>query len=97
VSKDKTSGNQARAHIRIHGKVQNVGFRFFIHRKAAGAGALGWAKNADDHVEVMLEGDKDRIEQCIEACRKGPLFANIKKMDVSWEKPTGEFKSFEVI
>ncbi|MDP2734992.1 MAG: acylphosphatase [bacterium] len=96
MPEEKTSGKQARAHIKIHGKVQNVGFRFFIHRKAAGAGACGWAKNADGYVEAVLEGKKDKLEECIEACRKGPLFSSIEKVDVSWEKPTGEFKVFEV-
>lgn len=96
MPKKKTNGNQSRAHIKIHGKVQNVGFRFFIHRKAAGAGACGWARNADGYVEVVLEGDKEKLEECITSCRKGPLFANVEKMDVSWEEPTGEFTNFEI-
>ena len=92
----KASG-LVRAHVRVHGEVQNVGFRFHTHRKAASAGLTGWIKNANDtQVEIMFEGDKKKIEECIESCRRGPLFSKVEEIEVEWQKPTGEFKFFEV-
>jgi len=92
----KASG-LVRAHVRVHGKVQNVGFRFHTHRKAAAAGLTGWIRNANDtQVEIMFEGNKKKIEECIESCRRGPLFSKVEKIEVDWQKPTGEFKFFEV-
>jgi acylphosphatase len=86
----------SRAHITAHGIVQGVGFRFFINRKASSAGLKGWVKNADGFVEAVLEGDKEKVEKCLEACKQGPPFSKIKKLDVNWEDPTGEFDRFEV-
>jgi len=87
----------ARAHLKIHGKVQNVGFRFYTHRKAAASGLTGWVRNSNDtQVEIVMEGDKKRIEECIETCRRGPLFSQVEKIELEWQKPTGEFKRFEV-
>ncbi|MEX2053913.1 MAG: acylphosphatase [Patescibacteria group bacterium] len=86
-----------RAHIKIYGSVQNVGFRFYAHRKAASANLTGWVKNADgDQVEIVFEGDKKAIERCVEECRHGPLFSKVDKLEIDWQKPTGEFKHFEV-
>jgi acylphosphatase len=86
-----------RVHLKIHGKVQNVGFRFFTNRKAAASGLTGWIKNANDNqVEIVMEGDKRKIEECIKSCHQGPLFSKVEKIEVEWQKPTGEFKCFEV-
>ena len=87
----------ARAHLKIHGKVQNVGFRFYAHRRAGAAGLTGLVRNANDtQVEIVFEGDKKKIEECIEICRRGPLFSRVEKLELEWQKPTGEFKRFEV-
>ena len=92
----KVSG-LVRAHVKVHGKVQNVGFRFHTQRKASASGLTGWIKNANDtQVEIMFEGDKKKIEACIESCRRGPLFSKVEKIEVDWQKSTGEFKFFEV-
>lgn len=85
-----------RVHVKLYGKVQDVGFRFFINRKASGAGLVGWVRNADGFVEVVLEGEKETIKNCMEECRKGPMFSKIEKMDIDWKPPTGEFTRFEV-
>lgn len=86
-----------RAHIKIYGIVQNVGFRFYTHRKAASANLTGWVKNANgDQVEIVFEGDRGKIERCVEECKRGPLLSKVSKVEINWQKPTGEFKRFEV-
>jgi acylphosphatase len=97
LSRMAKASDLARAHLKVHGKVQNVGFRFYTHRKASAAGLTGWIKNANDtQVEIVFEGNKKKIEECIESCRRGPSFSKVEKVEVEWRKPTGEFKRFEV-
>ncbi len=93
----KPETDLAQAHLKVYGKVQNVGFRFYAHRKAAVAGLTGWVRNCDgDAIEIVLEGERKRIEQCIEECRHGPIFSKVEKVEVEWRKPTRELNHFEV-
>lgn len=87
----------SRANIQIYGTVQGVGFRFFVNRFASAAGLTGWVKNNDGFLEAVFEGEKGKIEEVIEAFRKGPPFSKVEKIDLKWEEPTGEFTHFEVM
>jgi acylphosphatase len=77
--------------------VQGVGFRHTAEQKALAASLTGWVKNLPDgRVELLCEGSKPVIEALlteIKTCRLGPY---IKKADVRWEPPTGEFTDFIV-
>src|ERR1700722_7577787 len=47
-------------HYLIQGRVQGVGFRWFVHQEAAGLGLRGWVRNTEDgHVEVVAAGEAD--------------------------------------
>lgn len=87
----------AQAHIKIYGKVQNVGFRYYVYRRATAAGLTGSVRNCDgDAVEIFLQGERRQIEKCLEECRNGPLLAKIEKVEVEWLKPTQELNHFEI-
>ena len=59
-------------HYLVKGRVQGVGFRWFVHREAAGIGLRGWVKNTDDgHVEVVATGDAEQIAELKAALHKG--------------------------
>jgi acylphosphatase len=59
-------------HFLVKGRVQGVGFRWFVHREAAEIGLRGWVKNTDDgHVEVVAAGDAEQIAELKEALHKG--------------------------
>lgn len=60
-------------HYLIQGRVQGVGFRWFVHREAEAIGSLrGWVKNTDDgHVEVVAAGDADPLAELKAALHKG--------------------------
>jgi acylphosphatase len=45
-------------HFLVKGRVQGVGFRWFVQREAAEIGLRGWVRNTDDgHVEVLAAGE----------------------------------------
>jgi acylphosphatase len=56
----------------IKGRVQGVGFRWFVHREAAELGLRGWVRNTDSgHVEVVASGDPEILAELKAALRKG--------------------------
>lgn len=59
-------------HYMVRGRVQGVGFRWFVHREAADLGLRGWVRNTDDGcVEALVAGDPEEVEQLSQAIRKG--------------------------
>lgn len=60
------------SHLLVKGRVQGVGFRWYVHREAAEIGLRGWVKNTDEgHVEVVAVGEEDQIAELRAALRKG--------------------------
>ena len=59
-------------HYLVKGRVQGVGFRWFVQREAAELGLRGWVRNTDDgHVEVLARGEPDQLEDLQLALSKG--------------------------
>jgi acylphosphatase len=59
-------------HYLIKGRVQGVGFRWFVHREAAELGLRGWVRNTDaGDVEVLAAGDPARLEELKQQLHKG--------------------------
>jgi acylphosphatase len=58
-------------HYLVKGRVQGVGFRWFVQREAAEIGLRGWVRNTEDgHVEVVAAGSSEKAE-LKDALRKG--------------------------
>ena len=88
---------KARIHIFISGLVQGVFFRDSARKEAKKLGLLGWVRNlSDGRVEIMAEGDKEKLEDLLEWSKRGPLIAEVEKVDFEWEEYSGEFNSFEI-
>ena len=86
-----------RVHMIIHGIVQGVFFRANAKNVAERLGLKGYARNmANGCVEVVAEGPELKIKEFIEYCKKGPRAARVDKVDVKFEKASGEFEDFEV-
>ena len=86
-----------RAHVFVSGLVQGVGFRAFVKANADELKLTGWVKNlADGRVEAVIEGPAGNVAALIEKLKRGPAAAKVDKVDVADEKPTGEFKTFDV-
>ena len=75
------------AHIFILGFVQGVGLRRFIQGKAKKLELRGFVKNLPDtRVEVVVAGSKEKIEEFIKIIEKGSFFADVKSVQVEWER-----------
>ncbi|MDF2772695.1 MAG: acylphosphatase [Geminicoccaceae bacterium] len=68
----------ATVHLEVAGKVQGVGFRWFVREAARRAGVAGWVRNkADGRVEIAAAGAEGAVARVIEAARTGPPGARI--------------------
>ncbi|MDP2921788.1 MAG: acylphosphatase [Candidatus Omnitrophota bacterium] len=86
-----------RAHVFYSGNVQGVGFRYTAEDIAESLGLKGWVKNlSDGRVEVVAEGDEKDLKEFLDKISNGQMARYIKDTEVSWEKATKEFDSFEV-
>lgn len=83
--------------IRIHGKVQGVGFRFFATRVARRLGLKGWIQNLrDGSVEAAVEGEAKAIDEWIEELKEGPRYAEVSRIDQERKEYGGRFGDFDV-
>ena len=59
-------------HFLVKGRVQGVGFRWYVQREAARIGLRGWVRNTEDgHVEVLAAGGPAQMEELQQALRGG--------------------------
>ena len=71
-------------HLAISGRVQGVGFRFYMERKARELGIFGWVRNRrDGSVESVVHGEPGAVETIIEWARRGPSSAVVAEVKVS--------------
>ena len=83
--------------IKIHGKVQGVGYRFFATRVARRLGLKGNIENMrDGTVEAMVEGESDAIDDWLEELKEGPRYAEVTKIDQETKEFTGRLGDFDV-
>ena len=81
----------------ISGRVQGVGFRWFLHDAATREGVVGWVTNLlDGRVEAFVEGDEDAVTRVERALRSGPPGARVERVTVVDEEASGAFKSFSI-
>ena len=88
---------KVRAHVVIEGRVQGVFFRHHTQEVAFKLGVMGWVKNRrDGSVEAVFEGDRERVDQMIQWCHRGPSEARVSRVYSTWGNYTGEFDDFSV-
>ena len=85
------------ADIVVEGRVQGVGFRSYVQRKAALLGLNGYVMNMKDgKVRVRAEGVRDRIEDLARDLGKGPPLSKVEGVNVTWRPASGRFASFSI-
>ena len=90
--------SSVRVHAHVTGTVQGVWFRASTVDEADKIGGLvGWVKNLPDcSVEVMCEGDKDRVDMLLKWLWQGPPSAKVAYVGFEWSSAKGDFSTFEV-
>jgi acylphosphatase len=88
---------KARVHIFVSGRVQGVFFRDHTRRWASSLGLSGWVRNlVDGRVEVMAEGEKEKIEDLIGKLREGTPQSWVEDVETEWTEHKGEFSGFNI-
>ena len=82
----------------VTGRVQGVGFRWFVKAEARPLGLTGWVRNRDDGaVEGEVEGRDDAIEALIPCLEEGPSSSIVTNVDISEISDDGQhYKQFEI-
>ncbi len=85
--------------IRVYGRVQGVGFRYFILRNAQALGLRGYVRNEPSGNEVFIyaEGEPEAIDRLIALARKGPLAARVDQVEIEEVSPSHQWQDFQVV
>jgi acylphosphatase len=81
----------------VRGRVQGVGFRWFVEREAHILGIAGWVRNNHDgSVEVLAQGTRDQLSGLHSRLREGPRAARVDVVEVSEATPSNGLSSFRI-
>ena len=68
--------------VRIQGRVQMVGFRFWAMDQAALLNLRGWVRNrVDGSVEAVFAGAEDTVAEMVRRCWRGPYSARVERVE----------------
>jgi acylphosphatase len=88
---------RVRAHVLISGRVQGVNFRAYTRDRAREARVEGWVRNlSDGRVEAVFEGPRPAVQKLVSWCYSGPTHAQVEKVEVAWQDPTGKEGTFSI-
>jgi acylphosphatase len=81
----------------VTGRVQGVGFRWYVEREAQLIGVGGWVRNRDDGaVEVLASGTNAQLGSLYERLREGPRAARIEQVEVDDAAPFSGYQTFQI-
>jgi len=81
----------------VRGRVQGVGFRWFVRGQALRFALTGWVANQQDgSVRVVAEGSRDALENLLSELRQGPSGAVVSSVDDTWLPASGSFAGFDI-
>ena len=89
---------QSVVHAIIYGRVQGIGYRWFVEDTARSMGLNGWVRNLDNgNVEVEAEGEKEALEGFLDTLKNGHSGASVKDIKVDWtDSKENSFAGFEI-
>ena len=84
--------------MKITGKVQGVGFRYYVLRQAQELGIRGWVSNKPNgDVEALAQGEKEGLDQFISKVKQGPSFSRVEDVSLNWLNEGEQYFGFEIL
>ena len=82
-------------HIIVHGRVQGVGFRYFVQNIGRQLNLVGNVSNSPDMtVDIIVEGERGKVADFIKVVEKGPSLSRVQRIDVLDIPVQGKYNSF---
>jgi len=92
------TGSMPHLHVVVRGRVQGVGFRYFVLKRARALGLTGHVRNRPDGtVEAEAEGPRSALEAWLEQLRDGPAGARVDGVHERWGDEGSGFEGFEIV
>ena len=96
MSSENKSSLQTRRYM-VRGRVQGVGFRWFVEREAHVLGVYGWVRNTfDGNVEVLATGTREQLSNLRRKLQQGPRAARVDEVEESEAQPVEGLKTFRI-
>lgn len=84
-------------HAYVRGRVQGVGFRYYVVEEALALGLRGYARNEyDGSLEVLAQGPRRALERLESLLWRGPSAARVSEVQTTWRQPTEHLSGFHV-
>ena len=81
----------------MRGRVQGVGYRYFVEYTAGSMGVTGWVRNQDDGtVEVYAIGNKEQLGKLEDALYRGPRFSDVRGVNIQEDTIDADVRSFRI-
>jgi acylphosphatase len=97
MEQQKNLIHKAAVKLIVSGRVQGVGYRYFIARSASELDLTGYARNLfNGEVEIYAEGKKEYLEALISKAKTGPPHARVDKASIQWLDFKNKYNNFEI-
>ena len=97
IMSEKKNDSIEELHAYVYGRVQGVGYRYFVVQKAHALSLRGYARNdSDGSVEVLAQGSRPALEHLLLYLRQGPSAARVRDVRAIWSEPTEHISGFHV-
>ncbi len=81
----------------VQGRVQGVGFRYFVVERAQRLGLRGYVRNEDNgDVAVIAQGTRPMLERLLASLWRGPSAAQVHEVQTTWREPTLHTSGFHI-
>lgn len=91
------SEQEQHRHYLVNGRVQGVGFRWFVEREAVLLGVAGWVCNREDGaVEVLARGSQSQLGALYDRLKEGPRAARVDSVEVEDAAPFSGYNTFQI-
>ncbi len=91
------ASSSVRAEVRVSGRVQGVGFRYFVMQAAQAWGLKGMTRNeSDGSVFTIAEGSSSNVSRLVELIEQGSEFSRVENCRVEWKESSGEYEEFRI-